>query len=53
VLAVDDNATSRRVLSEMMAGWGMEVTLADSGPAAREILDRAERERPAVSVGAG
>jgi signal transduction histidine kinase/DNA-binding response OmpR family regulator len=44
VLAVDDNATSRRVLSEMMAGWGMEVTLADSGPAAREILDRAERE---------
>jgi len=43
VLAVDDNATSRRVLSEMMAGWGMESPWRTAARA-REILDRAERE---------
>lgn len=41
VLVVDDNATSRRVLSDLMAGWGMRVTVADSGAAALEILDQA------------
>jgi signal transduction histidine kinase/DNA-binding response OmpR family regulator len=44
VLAVDDNAISRRVLNDLMAGWGMRVTVADSGAAALEILGRAAQE---------
>jgi CheY-like chemotaxis protein len=44
VLAVDDNATSRRILVDMLAGWKMRVALASSGDAALEILARAARE---------
>lgn len=34
VLAVDDNETSRRILAEMLRGWGMKPRTADSGPEA-------------------
>jgi len=34
VLAVDDNATNRRILGRMLAAAGMRPALADSGPAA-------------------
>jgi PAS domain S-box-containing protein len=34
VLAVDDNATNRLILGEVLSRWGMKPTLADSGPAA-------------------
>jgi len=44
VLVVDDHSTSRRILGEMAAGGGMQVTLADSAAAALEILARAARE---------
>jgi two-component system, sensor histidine kinase and response regulator len=37
-LVVDDNATLRSVLSEYLTGWGVVVTTADSGPAAREAV---------------
>jgi signal transduction histidine kinase/DNA-binding response OmpR family regulator len=44
VLVVDDNSTSRRILGDLLAGWGMDVTVADTTAAALEILARAEAE---------
>lgn len=41
VLVVDDNATNRRILEEILTGWGMRPTLADGGLAAIGALDRA------------
>src|SRR5207253_4795478 len=40
VLVVDDNATNRRILHEMLARWQMQPVLADSGATALEILRR-------------
>jgi two-component system sensor kinase len=34
VLVVDDNSTNRRILLDLLTNWGMQPTLADSGPAA-------------------
>lgn len=34
VLVVDDQATSRRILSRLLQAWGMEATEAESGPQA-------------------
>jgi PAS domain S-box-containing protein len=42
VLVVDDNATSRRILDEVLTGWHLRPRLAESGPAALTILSRAE-----------
>jgi len=42
VLVVDDNATNRRILQEMLGNWGMIPTLAESGPSALECVKRAE-----------
>jgi len=51
VLAVDDNATNRLILSELFRSWGMEVEAADSVPAARRALDQAGRDgRPMALV---
>ncbi|MDZ4684535.1 MAG: PAS domain S-box protein [Planctomycetaceae bacterium] len=41
VLVVDDNETNRRILEELLTGWMMQTTLADSGPAALEEMRRA------------
>jgi signal transduction histidine kinase/CheY-like chemotaxis protein len=41
VLVVDDNATNRRILDEILRSWGMRPTLADAGLAAITALDRA------------
>jgi len=41
VLVVDDNATNRRILQEILIGWGMKPTMVDGGFAAIETLDRA------------
>jgi two-component system sensor histidine kinase/response regulator len=41
VLLVDDNATNRRILQEMLLGWKMNPTLAESGLEALSILERA------------
>ena len=43
VLVVDDNATNRRILSDILSSWRMRPTLADGGPAALHELRRAVR----------
>jgi signal transduction histidine kinase/CheY-like chemotaxis protein len=42
VLVVDGNATSRRLLQEMLTGWGMNPTLAARGPEALALLEKAK-----------
>ncbi len=41
VLVVDDNATNRRILEEMLTSWRMKPALADSAQAALLALERA------------
>lgn len=38
LLVVDDNATNRRILTELASGWGMEARAATSGPEALSWL---------------
>ena len=40
VLVVDDNATNRRILQEMLNNWDMQPTVVDSGEAALQALQR-------------
>lgn len=41
VLVVDDNATSRRILVDILRQWRMQPTIAEDGAAGLEILNRA------------
>jgi CheY-like chemotaxis protein len=42
VLIVDDNATNRRILHDMLTHWGMRPTVVESGGAALDFLEHAE-----------
>jgi PAS domain S-box-containing protein len=51
VLVVDDNATNRRVLGEMLRNWGATTTCVGSGPLALEELRRgAQTNTPYVLI---
>src|SRR5207245_2927663 len=50
VLVVDDNATNRRILEEQLAGWGMEVASAESGPHALAALQKASEHAAPYAV---
>jgi signal transduction histidine kinase/DNA-binding response OmpR family regulator len=50
VLAVDDNATNRRILQETLTGWGMNVTLADNAAAALSALENAQASNQPFSL---
>ncbi len=49
-LIVDDNATNRRVLEEMVRHWGAKPKAVESGPAALEELRRAASDREPYGV---
>ena len=59
VLVVDDNATNRRILEEILTNWGMRPAAVDGGPAALDALapgrprGRAVRPGPARRHDAG
>jgi two-component system sensor histidine kinase/response regulator len=44
VLVVDDNATNRRIVREMLGSWRMSAHTADSGRTALTLLENAARE---------
>ena len=43
MLVVDDNATNRRILREMLTHWGMQPTVVDPAPTALAEMLRAAR----------
>ena len=44
VLVVDDNATNRRILEELLTHWGLHPIVADSGQAALTALQKAAED---------
>jgi two-component system sensor histidine kinase/response regulator len=50
VLVVDDNATNRRILQEMLLAWQMNPTVTESGPEALMIAQRAFTEGAPFSL---
>jgi PAS domain S-box-containing protein len=50
VLVVDDNATNRHILDEVLGSWGMVPTLVTSGRAALQALRRAASESAPFAV---
>ncbi|MFV1964515.1 MAG: response regulator [Pirellulaceae bacterium] len=49
-LVVDDNATNRLILSEMLQNWGMELTVAENASVALEALETAHREQRTIQL---
>jgi CheY-like chemotaxis protein len=45
VLAVDDNATNRLILQEMLTNWGLRASVVESGEAALAALQAAQQQR--------
>jgi signal transduction histidine kinase/CheY-like chemotaxis protein/HPt (histidine-containing phosphotransfer) domain-containing protein len=43
MLVVDDNATNRRILDEILTTWGMRPTVVDSGAAGLRAMERAHQ----------
>ena len=41
ILIVDDHATNRRLLQELLAKWGLKPTAVESGPKALDVMQRA------------
>jgi PAS domain S-box-containing protein len=50
VLIVDDNATSREILSTRLDWWGMRPSVAENGPAALDALERACDEQDPFQI---
>jgi len=50
VLVVDDNATNRRILQEILRGWGMSVETVAGGPQALGVLQRILTEHGALPL---
>jgi two-component system sensor histidine kinase/response regulator len=46
VLVVDDNATSREILQDILESFSFEVLLAASGQEALEEIERADKDKP-------
>jgi PAS domain S-box-containing protein len=49
-LVVDDNATNRRILQELLTNWGMKPTAVASGKEALEIMERAAKNGQAFQL---
>ncbi|MBF0550313.1 MAG: PAS domain S-box protein [Deltaproteobacteria bacterium] len=50
VLVVDDNATNRRILEEMLSGWDVKPTMVNNGFAALDALRRAKESNESFSL---
>ena len=51
ILVVDDNATNRQILDELLTHWGMKPTVVEGGRAALAAIRAGRRRRRAVSAG--
>ncbi|MGC9454238.1 MAG: response regulator [Phycisphaerae bacterium] len=50
VLVVDDNATNRRIMTEMFRNWSMDPLAAESGEAALRLMHQAKAEGKPVQL---
>ena len=50
VLCVDDDATNRSLLGNLLSTWGMQATCVDNGPEALHLLQTAQREHKAYRL---
>jgi len=50
VLVIDDNATNRHVLQEMLESWGMQVQTVEGGPQAMRCLTRIHEQGGALPL---
>ncbi|WP_051617099.1 response regulator [Desulfonatronovibrio hydrogenovorans] len=51
VLVVDDNATNRKILEEILSYWGMDPVSAENGAQALDTLEREEKENSGPGFG--
>lgn len=50
ILAVDDNAVNRRVVEELMNGWGLRATVVGSGAEAEATLRRSDADNDPFDI---